>query len=207
MGIDILNIQPSVISRDLRGKYVLLYGKAKVGKTTAACSFPNSLLVAFERGYNAIGGVRAVDVTKWSEFKTVLKQLEKPEAQKLYDTIIIDTITIAWDYCEQYICTQNGVQKINEIAWGGGYSACKKEFEGALRKITMLGYGIVLIAHNTSRVEKTAEGSEIEIISPELPKLLGFCKVIYIKDVVKTGTLEWESERKLIFKSINTCNA
>lgn len=170
MGIDILNIQPSVISRDLRGKYVLLYGKAKVGKTTAACSFPNSLLVAFERGYNAIGGVRAVDVTKWSEFKTVLKQLEKPEAQKLYDTIIIDTITIAWDYCEQYICTQNGVQKINEIAWGGGYSACKKEFEGALRKITMLGYGIVLIAHNTSRVEKTAEGSEIEIISPELPK-------------------------------------
>ena len=168
--IDILNIQPSVISRDLRGKYVLLYGKAKVGKTTAACSFPNSLLVAFERGYNAIGGVRAVDVTKWSEFKTVLKQLEKPEAQKLYDTIIIDTITIAWDYCEQYICTQNGVQKINEIAWGGGYSACKKEFEGALRKITMLGYGIVLIAHNTSRVEKTAEGSEIEIISPELPK-------------------------------------
>ena len=27
MAIDILNIQPSVISRDLRGKYVLLYGK------------------------------------------------------------------------------------------------------------------------------------------------------------------------------------
>lgn len=25
--IDILNIQPNVISRDLRGKYVLLYGK------------------------------------------------------------------------------------------------------------------------------------------------------------------------------------
>lgn len=31
MAIDILNIQPSVISRDLRGKYVLLYGKPKSG--------------------------------------------------------------------------------------------------------------------------------------------------------------------------------
>ena len=52
----------------------------------------------------------------------------------------------------------------------GGYSACKKEFEGALRKITMLGYGIVLIAHSAARVEKTADGSEVEIISPEMPK-------------------------------------
>ena len=52
----------------------------------------------------------------------------------------------------------------------GGYTACKKEFEGALRKITQLGYGIVLIAHNATRIEKTADGSEIEIISPELPK-------------------------------------
>ena len=170
MAIDILNIQPSVISRDLRGKYVLLYGKPKSGKTTAACAFPNSLLVAFERGYNAIGGVRAVDITKWADWKMVLRQLEKPEAQKMYETIIIDTISIAWDYCEQYICAQNGVQKINEIPWGGGYSACKKEFESALRKITMLGYGIVLIAHSAARVEKTADGSEVEIISPEMPR-------------------------------------
>lgn len=67
MAIDLLNIQPTVISRDLRGKYVLLYGKPKSGKTTAACSFPQSLLVAFERGYNAIGGVHAVDILKWSK--------------------------------------------------------------------------------------------------------------------------------------------
>lgn len=103
----------------------------------------------------------------------------------MYQTIIIDTVSIAWDQCEQFICRQNGVQKINEIPWGGGYSACKKEFENTLRKITMLGYGVVLIAHNASRIEKTADGSEIEIIYPDLPELLGFYRVIYIKDVVK----------------------
>lgn len=170
MAIDILNIQPSVISRDLRGKYVLLYGKPKSGKTTAACAFPKSLLIAFEKGYNAIGGVRPVDITKWSDFKQVLRQLEKPEAQSIYETVIIDTISIAWDYCEQYICSQNGVQKIADIPWGGGYTAAKKEFESSLRKITMLGYGIVLIAHSATRIEKTADGSEVEIIFPEMPK-------------------------------------
>lgn len=65
--IDLLSIQPTVISKDLRGKYVMLYGKAKSGKTTAAAQFPKALLLAFEKGYNAIGGVMAQDITKWSE--------------------------------------------------------------------------------------------------------------------------------------------
>ena len=170
MAIDLLSLQPTVISRDLRGKYVLLYGKAKSGKTTAATQFPDSLLLAFEKGYNAIGGVIAQDITKWSEYKLVIRQLAKPEVQKRFQTIIIDTVSIAWDLCEQYICSQNGVQKIADIPWGGGYTACKKEFETSLRQITQLGYGVVLIAHSASRIEKTAEGSEIEIISPDLPR-------------------------------------
>ena len=45
------------------------------------------------------------------------------------------------------------------------YSACKKEFESCLRKITMLGYGIVIISHDAKRIEKTPDGSEIEILS------------------------------------------
>lgn len=52
----------------------------------------------------------------------------------------------------------------------GGYSAAKKEFESSLRKITQMGYGVVLIAHSTSRIEKAADGTELEIISPDLPK-------------------------------------
>ena len=52
----------------------------------------------------------------------------------------------------------------------GGYSAAKKEFESSLRKITQMGYGVVIIAHNTSRIEKAADGTEMEIISPDLPK-------------------------------------
>lgn len=35
MALDILSIKPSVISRDLKGKYVLLYGKPKSGKCFA----------------------------------------------------------------------------------------------------------------------------------------------------------------------------
>lgn len=94
-GIDILNIEPTVISRDLKGKYILIYGKPKTGKTTLASRFPKNLLVAFEKGYNAIGGIKAVDINRWADFKQVLRQLEKPEAREMYSTITIDTTTIA----------------------------------------------------------------------------------------------------------------
>ena len=170
MGIDILSLQPNVISRDLRHKYVMIYGKPKSGKTTAAASFPNSILLAFEKGYNAISGVLAQDITKWSDAKLVLRQLEKPEAKAKFETVIIDTVPIAWDYVEQYICAQNSVSKISDISWGSGFSACKKEFESFLRKITLLGYGVVLISHSVSRIEKDQNGNEVEIISPDMPK-------------------------------------
>lgn len=169
MAIDILNIEPSVISRDLKGKYVLVYSQPKVGKTSFAASFPKSLLLAFEKGYNAIGGVRAVDINKWSDAKLVLRQLEKPEAKAMYDTITIDTVSIAWSLCEEFICAQNAVQKINEIPWGGGYSQLTQEFEAFLRKITMLGYGLVLITHVDVRRE-TIDDNEVEFFAPSLNK-------------------------------------
>lgn len=170
MAIDIFNIEPTVISRDLKGKYLLLYGKPKCGKTSFSAQMPRNLLIAFEKGYNAISGIRPVDISKWSDFKMVLRQLEKPEARQMYDSVTIDTLTIAWQLCEEFVCAQNGVQKIGDIPWGGGYAACKKEFETALRKITMLGYGLLMITHVAKRTEIDKDGSEREILSPDMPK-------------------------------------
>ena len=168
--IDILNIQPSVISRDLRGKFVCIYSLPKLGKTTLACQFPKNLLLGFEHGWNAIAGAKAIDVTKWTDFKIILRQLEKPEVKQMYNTITLDTVAIAWQLCEDFICAQNGVQKIADIPWGQGYTDCKKEFEGCLRRITQLGYGLVVIAHVDKRIEKRADDTEVEILGPAIPR-------------------------------------
>ena len=210
MAIDILNIEPTVISRDLKGKYMLIYGKPKTGKTTLASKFPKNLLIAFEKGYNAIDGIKAVDINSWSDFKLVLRQLKKPEAQAMYDTITIDTTTIAYDMCEQYICAQNGVQSIRDIAWGQGWGLAKKEFENCLRQITMLGYGLVLISHIETRKEKTADDSEIEILAPSMPKRC-YEVVNQIVDIIGYIATEWDemgnSERWLYTRQTPTVMA
>ena len=192
-GIDILNLEPSVISRDLRGKFVCIYSLPKVGKTSLACQFPKNLLCGFEHGWNAISGAMAVDIKKWTDFKLILRQLEKPEAQEKYSTITIDTIGIAWDLCEQYICAQHGVQSIGDIPWGGGYSAAKREFETCLRKITQLGYGLVVIAHVEKRIEKRADDSEVEILGPAIPKR-AYDIVNQLVDIIGYIDITWDED-------------
>lgn len=169
MAIDILNLEPTTISRDLKGKFILLYGKAKAGKTSLAASFPNNLLLAFEIGYHALGGIHAQPVENWSQFKQVLSQLKNPKAQEKYHTITIDTVSIAYDMCEKWVCQNNDVDTIGDIPYGKGYNLVKAEFSEALRQLTLLGYGLVLIAHSAPRVEKVGD-SEVEYIAPNLNK-------------------------------------
>ena len=165
MAIDILAIQPQVISRDLRSKYLLLAGPPKIGKTEFCTMAPDALVLAFEIGTNARPGAMIQKIDTWSTFKLVLRQLEKPEAKAKFSTICIDTVAIAYDLCEQFICAQNGVQKIGDIPYGGGYAALSKEFDSSLRKITMMGYGLIMTCHLK---ESSDENGEIIGYKPDL---------------------------------------
>lgn len=50
MAINLLAIQPHKVSRDLSGYITLLYGPAKIGKTTFGSQMPGALLLATEKG-------------------------------------------------------------------------------------------------------------------------------------------------------------
>lgn len=99
----------------------------------------------------------------------ILRQLEKPEAKEMYDTIVIDTISEAYSDCEVYTCAQNGVQKLGDVPYGAAYASCKKEFESCLRKITMLGYGLCLICHSEKKNMPGPNDTVVETVSPAMP--------------------------------------
>lgn len=166
--IDIFAIKPHEVSRDLCGYTVLLYGQPKTGKTTTAAQFPQALLCAFETGYLAIPGVMAQPVNKWSEFKQILKQLDSDQARQQFKNVIVDTVDIAYDLCEKYICNQNGVSTVGDLAYGKGYALAKKEFDEALRKIPQMGYGLVMISHAQDKTFKDENGDEYQQIVPTL---------------------------------------
>ena len=175
--IDIFNIEPHQVSRDLRGYTVFFYGEWKTGKTTIASKFPNALLLAFEKGYNALAGVRPQPINSWAEFKKVLRQLKDPRAKEMYETIVLDTVDIAYDYCTKYICDNAirpdggyGVDSISDIPFGKGYGLVEKEFDTALRSIVQMDYGLVIISHSTDKTFTNESGVQYNRIVPTLDK-------------------------------------
>lgn len=168
MAIDLLKITPHKVSRDLSGYVTYIYGAGGTGKTTLASQLDRALLLAFERGYNALPGIMAQDITSWTEMKQVLRELKKPEVKEVYKSISIDTVDLAADMCEKYICNQQGVEKLGDIPWGGGFKLMKKEFEDVFRTIAQQGYALFFISHSKDKVFKREDGSEYNQIVPSL---------------------------------------
>lgn len=171
MGNSLLDIKPHQVSRDLRGYSIFFYGLPKTGKTTIASQFPGALLLAFEKGYNALPGVMAKPLNTWGEFKKVLSELRDPEVKKVFQTVIIDTVDVAYQLCEQYVCSRESTatqtyEAIGDIPYGKGYKLAQAEFDAAIRKILQLDYGVVMISHSIDKIIKTENGDEITKIIP-----------------------------------------
>lgn len=170
VGIDIFNVKPHQVSRNMRGYSVFFYGGWKTGKTTNAVKFPKHFLLAFEKGYSAIPGAMAQPINSWSEFKTVLRQLKDDKAKEMFETIIVDTADIAYDYCQKYVCANAGVDTVADIGYGKGYGMVEREFDESLRQIVQMGYGLVIISHETDKTFTNENGTQFNKIVPTLDK-------------------------------------
>lgn len=167
MAINLKAIQPHKVSRDLSGYITYIYGPGGAGKTTFGVHTPSPLLLAFERGYNALPGVMAQDVTSWGEMKQVLRQLKDPEIKETFKTVIVDTVDVASQLCEKYICTQLEIENIGDGGWSkNGWAKVKKEWETVFREIAMMGYALVFISHSKDKTFTRKDGTQYNQIVP-----------------------------------------
>lgn len=169
MVINLLEIKPHKVSTDLSGYITYIYGAAKTGKTTLATRAPGSLLLAFEKGYNALPGVMAQDITSWGDVKAVIRELKKPEVKEVFSTVIFDTVDIAGGLCEKYVCAQAGVDRIGQIPYGQGWGMMKSEFESTVRTITQLGYAVFFISHDKDKEFTRKDGTTYNQVIPSCP--------------------------------------
>lgn len=167
---DICEIPESTITTDLAGKIIGIYGGNNVGKSyVAARLFPRQTLwLATEKGYNGQGGLRPYDVETWSDFRDAVSQLttrnkaKREKVRDMYKCVVIDVADKLPDLAAQYIVssynTKNSekesfspITDIADIAYGGGYSANRKEIDTQVNKLALSGYCVVLIFHEEVR--------------------------------------------------------
>ena len=184
--LDLKKLGKHTISKSMRSKSMLIYGSPKIGKSTFASGADKVLFFNFEDGTEFLPlENEPVPIQKWSEFRNYLKQLRDPELQEMFHTVVIDTVTIAAQLCEKYICMQQNVQHIKDIPFGAGYAMPAKEFFEVFHEISMLGYGIIFLAHTKTQYSNYVDekGENIEQVAPDVDKrifsvLNGMCDII-----------------------------
>lgn len=187
--------QPSKRTTSPEGLIVCLYGPPGVGKTTTAASAKNSIILATEPGYKHLDGVFVQDIRYWdapseelASFGLLnnLKVLAK--GQHDFKHIVIDTVDLAYDLCLQYECAKHHVDYPSgkDNIWG----KITQEFKRVIRKLSMLGYGVLLISHVRVTEEETRVGPR-QIITPSLPPnamqaVVNACDMVLYAHVIDT---------------------
>lgn len=175
------------------------------------CAIPDALVLSFEPGLNARAGIYAQKVTRWTDMKFIIKQLEKPEVHARYKCICFDTIELAANMCQEFVCQQAGVQSLADVGYGKLYKAYELEFGKVIRGISMLGYGCVFAAHTEVKELPTdRENITIERLQPKLDKR-AFDIINGLVDIIGVGVMEFDNKgnrvRKLYTQETPTVKA
>jgi len=164
--IDLLNLEPNKVSKDLKNYIIGMYGNSGAGKTTTASKFGNSLIIGTELGFKTLPGVYAQPALDWISFLTIINQLKKQEVKDKFDTIIIDTIGALTKHAEKFVLDRFGAKDLNDsqaLPYGKGHTELEKMFYNAFTSIQKEGYGIVIVGHEKSVVDKETEEQFMDI--------------------------------------------
>lgn len=175
--------------RSLSEFTMLIHGASKIGKTEWCSQIPDALILATEAGHSHVEAY-VLQVRNWDEFLAARAEIEKRDHS--YKFIIIDTINNLFDFCAEHICARNKIQHETDLAYGKGHALVRNEFVRALTKLSMLGLGLVLVAHSTEREYETRTGKRIRVV-PMLPeKIRQF--VVGMVDIIAFCSLEKDTE-------------
>lgn len=185
MALDITNLEETTITTGLEGKILAWYGTNNVGKSHVASKlFPGKTLwLATEKGYNAISGMRKVDVESWNDFRQVVSQLtvknekKREKVRTIYQCVVVDVADRLPNLATAYIIstynTQNAeksdftpITELSGVPYGGGYAMLNKEMDSQINKLALSGYCVVLIFHDEIRKIKDGR-EEYEYIVPK----------------------------------------
>lgn len=161
-----------VIADVFQYKYVVA-GRPKAGKTSLVHGivkekFDNDLskllLIAFEKGYNALDGIHADDINEWEDFQELVDELVDEKDNVSYKVLAFDTVDVMGKLATNYVLkTQSRKDNkrytaINDLAYGKGYELLEREMGEQIEKLDKAGYSLIFITHDKDKQFETREG-------------------------------------------------
>jgi len=188
---------------DLSKEKILLYGRPKIGKSTFASQWPDSLFLATEPGL-AYLEVYQVAITDWSEFVETCTELV--QGNHPFKTVVVDTIDNAYRFCNDYVCSKYGIKQPSDLPFGKGFALVNNEFMRILQRFASYGYGMIFLSHGKDKEMKTKAGDKYYISMPSLTD--GVQKLVAgWVDIIAMADLEFDEKTQEIRRVIRTKTA
>ena len=166
--VNLLELKPNSVSKDIRDYSMLLFGDSGLGKTPFIHELfgDRVLFLSFEQSQKGISGAYAVDIDSYATLMYYIGQLENPQVREKFDAVCIDTLFL-FDYmCEKSVTDAYGKDLIRDcLAYNQAYKIIDKRFLTALKRLQKMNYSMIYIAHP---VEKKIPGTDNVKIEPKV---------------------------------------
>jgi hypothetical protein len=147
MAIDLSQLRRG---KRLRAPKIVVYGPAKIGKSTWAASAPNSVGILTEEGADAIDCTTFPLATSLDAvYEAIGALMHEPHE---FESVFLDSL----DWCEPLIHAKiarvHGVKHIDDIPYGRGFTAAADEWRTLLAGLDALrsekNMAVILVAHD-----------------------------------------------------------
>lgn len=154
----------SIPSDQLQDYSILIYGQKKIGKSSLAAQFPNTLFLMCEPGGKALE-IFQRPVKNWQDFEGYVDAFIKDIS---FQTVVVDTADFSYDYCCDYICEKLVIDHPSDEAYGKGWKAVKKEYTRVINKLLHSGKGVIFISHSKDQEIKTRRNDSFHKVSSSM---------------------------------------
>lgn len=148
-----------------------IYGQPGVGKTTAALSMPNTLLIDCERGIGRVSGALRTDFVE-------LNSIDEFNLNDVagYDTLVFDTLGVLLEMFDQKVKETNPkLVKADGALTLQGYGARKLLFKQFIAELRKSGKNVIFLAHvqenkdgDVTKIRPYATGSSVNDLENDL---------------------------------------
>lgn len=173
MAFNLKALRPHKVVADAFNYKYVIAGRPKSGKTSLVHGIVNTkydgdlsklLLIAFEKGYNALDGIYAQDINEWEEFQELVDELIESKDEIPFRILAFDTVDVMAKMATTYILKVQGRKDgkrytaINDLAYGKGYDLLETEMSEQITKLDKAGFTLIFITHDKDRQFETREG-------------------------------------------------
>ncbi len=164
-------IEPQKITAAQSPQRLFIYGKPKVGKTSAVAQLPKHLIIDTEvkgksdgqllGGTSYCEGATSIVVESLNGLKACLSYLQSnPES---HDFVVLDTIDHIEAWVTDAVCRTHNVKHIGDIPHGKGWSLMRSQVIAIVEQFARASKHIIIVGHQKDGHDE--EGVEVQKIN------------------------------------------